>query len=225
MTDTGRAGGPHILADLRPYHQLPNLPALKQQIRTHRHLHALPLCQNQLICPRSKMPCLIKFRIIGKMGLWHNSKNLSGAYGRRCIVQLPPMLPGKSHKHQHGFLPGICRDFRKLFSGRFNQRSLKEQISAGIPCHTQLRKYHQTHAQTLPFFDPLTNPLCVKHRICHPYFRGDCRCTKKTISHICLQSAAVSRQPGFTKFLQHKAAADPAGQNRNVSLLLLIQLG
>ena len=99
--NAGRAGHPHVLADLHCHGKPRHIGAAKQQVHAHRHIFSLPFHHNRALIAGTEMARLIELRVVGQILLRHKSQKPAVLYNCCCIVELSLSLPGKSHKYQH----------------------------------------------------------------------------------------------------------------------------
>ena len=90
------------------------------------------------------MSLLIKFIVVGNVGLRHKSQDISMIQYSCRIVKLAIFPHRKTYKNQRIHIPGLFCQSKQALPRTVQKPSLQKQILAGIPGNAKLRKYHDS---------------------------------------------------------------------------------
>ena len=141
----GGDGGPHVLADLKAQHQLRHLPAGEHQPAEGR---LLPAEGHGAAVPGrgGELALLVKFAVIGQMGLGHDAQNLSFLYNYRAVIQFVFLSHRHAQRRDDLQIPGGRQDRVQSLLRAPQQGVLVEQIAAGVARQAQLRQHQHPDA-------------------------------------------------------------------------------
>ena len=138
--DGGRVRRPQVLANLKAQHQVRDLPAGEQDLRCKGDglLSAQCYRARHLGC-RGELALLVKFPVVGDMGLGHHAQNLSLLDNSGAIIQLLVHAHRQAHRRHHLQIPGGLQHRGQRLLSTPQQGFLIEQVAAGIAGEPQLR--------------------------------------------------------------------------------------
>ena len=140
--DGGRVRCPQVLADLKTQLQVRQILAFKDLFRAKGYQFLAAEGDVIILCRRrSKLALLVKFTVIGQMGLGHQAQDLSLLYNRRAVIQFVVYPHRHAHGGDHLQIPGGLQHRGERLLRPPQQGLLIEQVAAGVARQAQLRQH------------------------------------------------------------------------------------
>ena len=184
----GGIGGPQVLADLHADDQLRQFLTGVKTVAVHAHILAAQL-QHVVHAARSpggrEPALLVKFPVIGQVGLGHQAQNLSFLYNSGTIIQfVVPFVPhGQAHGGDHIQILGGVQDGLEPLLGAPEQGILEKEVAAGVAGEAQLRQCQDLHALLVGLPHEGEDLLGIIAAVRHPNLRGTGGDFDKSIFH------------------------------------------
>ncbi len=137
----GGGSGPEILADLNADGELPQGGTAEQPPGAQIHPPAAQ--PDRLVAgPAGGKPApLIKFPVIGDVGLWNQPQQLPPEQNGGTVIELMILVPHRhTQRREHIQLPGLLQNPPQRPLRPVQQSGLQKQVAAGVPGDAQLRQ-------------------------------------------------------------------------------------
>ena len=92
------------------------------------------------------MAALVKFAVIGKIGLGHDAEYFSVADGNGAVVEPVAVLYGSADEYERTVASRGAADVAQRAFDAFDERRLIEEVAAGIAAEGQLGKDYDLRA-------------------------------------------------------------------------------
>ena len=132
---------------------------------------------------RCEVACLVKFRIIWDVLLWHESEQSAAEKHSGNIVETCVQEKRKSGHDDHIHCCGGTADLLQPCKAAVKKDVLQEQIITGIARDTKLREYQKFHMFLLRLLHTRQDMLRVEGGIAYFDIRGGCGDLDKSIFH------------------------------------------
>ena len=181
----GGRGGPQILTDLHPHHQVghgvagPDLPV------PYADLLAAQIQEDIQVLAGGEPAPLVELPIVGDIGLGHQAQDLPLVDDRRAVVELavPRIFHRQAQGGEHIQVLGGLQHGGQALLRPFQQGVLEEQVAAGVPGEAQLGQGQHPHPLLVGLPHEGKNLLRIVTAVGHPDLRGAGGHFDKSISH------------------------------------------